>query len=88
MSNLYGEYVVGQRSFGRITQTQGTSSDATYIILGNFSYCAILERQGLEIATSEHVVFANDQTAARATARSAIAITQPSAVTTIAGIRP
>jgi len=68
------------------TQTQGTSSLASYIILGNFSYCVILERQALEIATSEHVAFNTDQTAVRGLARSAIALTQPKAFSVSTGI--
>lgn len=69
-----------------ITLTQGGSSAATYLILGNFAFCKILERQGLEIATSEHVAFANDQTAVRGLARAALALTQPTAFSVPTGI--
>jgi len=71
-----------------IARTVGTSSDCTTAIVGKASQVLLLERQGIEIAYSEHVAFANDQSAARAIARSAIAILQPTAVATIAGIRP
>lgn len=70
------------------TQTVGSSTDTTTAIFGTGRYIAILERQGIEVAFSEHVAFANDQTAARAIGRSAVAILQPTAVATLAGIRP
>lgn len=71
-----------------ITQTVGTSSDCTTVILGNQRNVIVLERQGLEVAYSEHVGFANDQSAARCIGRAAIAVLQPSAVETITGVRP
>jgi len=71
-----------------IARTVGSSTDCTTAIIGNSGNVLILERQGIEVAFSEHVAFANDQSAARATARAAIAILQPSAVATITGIRP
>ncbi len=69
-----------------ITGTQGSSSAASYIILGNFAYSAILERQGIEIATSDQVAFNSDQTAVRGIARSALALTQPKAFSVSTGI--
>ena len=71
-----------------IARTVGSSTDCTTVIVGKSGQVLILERQGIEIAYSEHVAFATDQSAARAIGRSAIAILQPSAVTTIAGVRP
>lgn len=67
-------------------ETQGSSSAASHIIIGNFNYAAILERQAAEIAMSEHVAFATDQTAVRAIARSALALTQPLAFAVSTGI--
>ncbi len=71
-----------------ITQTVGTSTDCTTVIMGNQRNVIVLERQGLEVAYSEHVGFANDQSAARCIGRAAIAVLQPSAVETITGVRP
>lgn len=71
-----------------IAQTVGSSSDCTTVILGASNQVLILERQGIEVAYSEHVGFANDQSAARAIGRAAIAILQPTAVETITGVRP
>lgn len=71
-----------------IARTVGTSTDCTTVVIGKSDQVVILERLGIEVAFSEHVYFANDQSAARAIGRSAIAILQPSAVATIAGIRP
>jgi len=71
-----------------IARTVGSSTDATTIIVGQGRYIVILERQGIEVAFSEHIAFNTDQTAARAIARSAVAVTQPKALTTITGARP
>lgn len=71
-----------------IARTVGTSADCTDVIMGQSRQCLILERQGIEVAFSEHVAFANDQTAARAIGRSAIVLVQPTAFGTILGVRP
>ncbi|GAC1615599.1 MAG: hypothetical protein NVS9B1_25360 [Candidatus Dormibacteraceae bacterium] len=68
-----------------ITQTQGTSTTATTIYLGNFNYCRILERLAVDIAVSPHILFTTDQTAVRAIWRGAIALTQPAAFVATAG---
>jgi len=70
-----------------IANTVGTSTDCSNAYLGLADKLVILERQGLELAFSDQVGFANDQSAYRAIARSAIAITQPTAVSVIKGIR-
>ena len=71
-----------------IARTVGTSSDCTSMFMGASNQVLGLERQGIEIAFSEHLYFNTDETAARAIARSAIAILQPDAVAQINGIRP
>lgn len=71
-----------------IALTVGSSSDCTTAILGDASQVYILERGGIEIDFSEHLYFATDEVAVRAIGRSAVAILQPAAVTTITGIRP
>lgn len=68
-----------------ITQTQGSASNCTTIYLGNFNYCRILERQAVDLAVSEHILFTTDQTAVRAIWRGAIALTQPGAFVATAG---
>lgn len=68
-----------------LTETQGTSSVASHIIYGDFRFALILERQAVEIAVSEHVAFNTDQTAVRAIARSALALTQPLAFAVATG---
>lgn len=70
-----------------ITQTVGSSSDCTTVIIGDAGQVYIFERQGIEIMFSEHVYFATDELAVRAIARSAVAILQPSAVELITGVR-
>ena len=69
-----------------INETQGSSSAATHIIYGDFSKVLILERQAVNIFTSEHYVMNADQTAVRVTARSTVAVTQPTAVAVATGI--
>ena len=70
-----------------IARTVGTSTDCTTVLMGAANQVLILDRQGIEIAFSEHLYFDYDQTAARAIARSAIAILQPNAVAQITGVR-
>ena len=70
-----------------ITQTVGTSTDCTTIIVGDSRQVLILERQGIELMLSPHVYFTTDELAVRAIGRSAIAILQPTAVTLLTGVR-
>lgn len=69
------------------SQTVGTSTDCSWIGLGNFNFARILERQGVEIMVSEHIAFTTDQTAIRATSRAALALTQPAAFSVLTGVR-
>jgi HK97 family phage major capsid protein len=71
-----------------INETQGSSSNATHIYLGDFNFARVLERQGIELATSPHVAFTTDQTAVRAIARSAIVLLAPAAFVKQGGIIP
>lgn len=71
-----------------IARTVGASTDCTTVIIGKADQVLILDRQGIEMGFSEHLYFDYDQTAARAIARSAIAVLQPDSVATIAGVRP
>jgi HK97 family phage major capsid protein len=80
-----GMYFSSQMSIAR---TVGASTDCTTAIVGQAQYVKILERQGIEIAVSDQVAFANDQGAVRAIARATVAITQPKAVTLVSGVRP
>lgn len=70
-----------------ITQTVGTSTDCTTLIVGDASTVFILERAGMEFAMSEHLYFTTDEIAVRAIARSAVAIMQPASVELITGVR-
>ena len=70
-----------------IANTVGTSTDCSNIYVGDASKVIILERQGIELAFSDQVGFANDQSAWRAIGRSAVAITQPTALEVIKGVR-
>ena len=71
-----------------ITNTVGSSTDCTTIIIGDSRQVVVLERQGIEIMLSPHVYFTTDEMAIRAIARSSIAILQPTAVTLLTGVRP
>lgn len=70
-----------------ITQTVGGSTDCSTAIIGDSSQIYIVERQGIELAFSEHLYFATDELAVRAIARSTIVIIQPAAVELVTGIR-
>jgi len=70
------------------TRTVGTSADTTDLVITNRANLLIIERQGIEVAYSEHVAFNSDQTAARAIGRAAIVALQPTAVEVWVGIRP
>lgn len=69
-----------------VNETQGSSSAATHIIYGDFSKCLVLERQAVDIFTSPHFAMNADQTAIRVTARSTVALTQPTAFAVATGI--
>jgi hypothetical protein len=71
-----------------IARTVGTSTNCTTVIIGRADQVLLLDRQGIEVAFSEHLYFNTDETAARAIARSAIAVITPNAVATIAGVKP
>lgn len=70
-----------------IAQTVGGSTDCSTAIVGDSSQIYIVERQGIEIAASEHLYFSSDEIAVRAIARSTLVILQPAAVSLITGIR-
>ena len=53
---------------------------------GDFSKCLILERQAVDIFMSEHYAMNADQVAVRVTARSTVALTQPTAFSVATGI--
>lgn len=71
-----------------ITQTVGTSTDCSTMILGDISQVFIIERGGVEIMLSPHIYFTSGEMAIRATQRTALVLLQPAAVSTITGIRP
>lgn len=69
-----------------VNETQGSSGAASHIIYGDFSKCLVLERQAVDIFTSPHYAMNADQTAIRVTARSTVALTQPTAFAVATGI--
>jgi HK97 family phage major capsid protein len=85
---LLGSYPAWFSSQINIARTVGTSTDCTDVYFGNRNNIVIVEAKGIEVAFSEHVAFANDQTAARAIGRSAIAVLQPAALGVMVGVRP
>jgi HK97 family phage major capsid protein len=70
-----------------INRTTGSSTDTTNVYLLDSSKAVLLERQGIELAFSDQVGFATDQSAYRAIARHGIAAVQPTAVEKITGVR-
>jgi HK97 family phage major capsid protein len=85
---LLGSYPAWFSSQINIARTVGASGDCTNVYFGNRNNIVIVEAKGIEVAFSEHVAFANDQTAARAIGRSAIAVLQPAALGVMVGVRP
>jgi HK97 family phage major capsid protein len=73
-----------------ITETQGTSSDASWVALVDFSQVAIAEWQTISLQYSSDFKFDADQLAVRTTARYDIQPLQASAagVELITGVRP
>lgn len=69
-----------------INETQGTSSAASHLYLGDFNFARVLERSAIELAVSEHILFTTDQTAVRVASRTAIVLTQPAAFIKQGGI--
>lgn len=70
-----------------INRTTGSNSDTSNVYLLDSSKAVLLERQGIELAFSDQVGFATDQSAYRAIARHGIAAVQPTAVEKITGVR-
>lgn len=70
-----------------INRTTGSNSDTSNVYLLDASKAVLLERQGIELAFSDQVGFATDQSAYRAIARHGIAAVQPTAVEKITGVR-
>ncbi len=69
-----------------VTETQGTSSSASYILYGDFRRALLLERQAVDIFVSQHYAMNADQTAIRATARGQFAALHPKAFAVASGI--
>lgn len=69
-----------------INETQGTGTTCTHVYLGDFNFARRLVRQAIELAISEHIYFTTDQTAVRATGRSALVLLQPAAFIKQSGI--
>lgn len=67
-------------------ETQGDRSDATHVYLGDFNFARVLERQAIELAISDQILFTTDQTAVRVSGRSAIVLTIPGAFMKQSGV--
>ena len=68
-------------------ETQGGKSDCTHVYIGDYNFAHILERQAIELARSDQILFTSDQTAVRVTARSAIVLLAPTAFIKQSGVR-
>lgn len=86
VSTLLG-YPVYLSSQIPITETAGSNSDTSSIILGNGNFIKLLRRQAIEVMVSQHVAFTTDQTAIRATSRACLAVTQPLSLEVATGVR-
>jgi hypothetical protein len=55
--------------------------------MGDFNFAHILERQAIELAQADQILFTTDQTAVRVTARTAIVLLAPAAFMKQTGVR-
>ncbi len=69
------------------TVTVGTKSDTGTVFMGDFNFAHILERQAIELAKSDQILFTTDQTAVRVTSRTAIVLLAPGAFMRQTGVR-
>ena len=69
------------------TATVGTKSDTGTVFMGDFNFAHILERQAIEMAKSDQILFTTDQTAVRTTSRTAIVLLAPAAFMKQTGVR-
>lgn len=70
-----------------ITETKGTSTDCTSILLVDMSQVVVACSRDIELAVSEDYKFNTDQVALRVTSRFDIGVAQPTALTITSGVR-
>jgi HK97 family phage major capsid protein len=71
-----------------VTLTQGTSTDCSDVFVGQWDEALVLERGGIEIATSDQILFQNYQTAIRAIVRRDFVVRHGIAFAVAIGVRP
>ncbi|MQA14989.1 MAG: phage major capsid protein [Pseudonocardiaceae bacterium] len=71
-----------------ITETVGTSTDCTAILLADMSQVVVASSRQIELSMSEDFAFDSDQVAVRVTCRYDIGVPQPTAVVVTEGVRP
>jgi HK97 family phage major capsid protein len=84
---LWGKPVYISNSLS-ITETVGTSTDCSVLLLCDMSQILVGVAREVELVVSEDFKFDTDQIAIRATARYDIAAPQPTAIVKTVGIRP
>jgi HK97 family phage major capsid protein len=84
---LWGKPVFLSSNFS-ITQTVGTSTDCSTILLADMSQVVVGVSRQVELQMSTDYAFGNDQVALRVTGRYDIGLPQPAAVVKTVGIRP
>jgi HK97 family phage major capsid protein len=85
--SIFGRPVFISNSLS-ITETVGTSTDCSVILLCDTSQVVVAVARDLEVLISEHYAFNSDQVAVKATCRYDIGVPQPTAVTLTTGVRP
>lgn len=71
-----------------IAETEGISTDCSYIAVVDMSQIVIARRKAIEVKYSQDFKFGNDQTAIRTIARFDIGLVNDKAVELITGVRP
>lgn len=84
---LWGRPVFISNSLS-ITQTVGTSTDTSSIVLADMSQVIVAVARDLEVLVSEHYAFNADQVAIKVTCRYDIGACNPAAIVVTTGVRP
>lgn len=85
--SIFGKPVFVSNSLS-VTETVGTSTDCSSILLADMSQVVVAVSRQPELMISEHYAFNADQIAVRVTARYDVGVPQPSGVVLTEGVRP
>lgn len=85
--SIFGRPVFISNSLS-ITETAGTSTDTSVIMLADMSQVVVAVARDLEMLVSDQYAFNSDQVAVKVTCRYDVGVPQPTGVVLTAGVRP